>query len=230
MKVRVLTSLLGIFIAALTGACAILGENVTRNVPLGVAPVITVTPQRVEVLYRDDFNNIHSGWDISEDADSKTAYDDGRYRILVKKLNWTIWSYPGADFADTQIEVDATKEGGDDANHFGVICRLVNDDNYYQFILTSNGYYGIFIREKGTFTQIDADDWRSSAAINQGAATNHIRAICSGSQLTLIINGSDVAQVDDHTFTHGDIGLFAGNYDQPGTDMLFSSLVVYKPE
>jgi hypothetical protein len=68
-----------------------------------------------------------------------------------------------------------------------------------------------------------------SDAINQGAATNHIRADCVGSTLTLYANGTQIDQQTDTDFSTGDVGLLAGTYTQTGTDILFDNFVVMKP-
>jgi hypothetical protein len=65
--------------------------------------------------------------------------------------------------------------------------------------------------------------------INQGSATNHIRADCVGSNLTLYANGSEIASASDSSFTGGDVGLIARTYDTAGTDILFTNFVVSKP-
>jgi hypothetical protein len=66
-------------------------------------------------------------------------------------------------------------------------------------------------------------------AIRQGEATNHIRADCVGSSLTLHVNGAELAEVQDDTLASGDVGLLAGTFDQPGTELLFDDFVVKRP-
>jgi hypothetical protein len=52
---------------------------------------------------------------------------------------------------------------------------------------------------------------------------------CIGDTLTLFVNDQQLAQVRDNEFPSGDVGLIAGTYDTPGTDIRFDNFVVYKP-
>ena len=62
-----------------------------------------------------------------------------------------------------------------------------------------------------------------------GSASNHIRADCVGDTLTLYVNGMQLAQVKDARFPAGDVGLIAGTYATPGTDIRFDDFIVYQP-
>ena len=58
---------------------------------------------------------------------------------------------------------------------------------------------------------------------------NHIRADCIGNELTLYVNGQQVATATDSEFTGGDIGVIAGTFSTPGTDIHFDNFVVTRP-
>ena len=60
-------------------------------------------------------------------------------------------------------------------------------------------------------------------------ATNTIRADCVGSSLSLYVNGEKLDEVQDTEFGSGDVGLMAGSFDTPGTDIHFDNFVVTKP-
>ena len=130
-----------------------------------------------------------------------------------------------------RIEVDATKIGGPDDNAFGVQCHYQDVDNYYFFYISSDGYTGIGIDNAATKTIISSSDGNlvSNSNILQGAVTNHIRADCIGSSLTLYANGAQIASATDSTFTGGDVGLIAKTFSTAGTDILFQNFFVYQP-
>ncbi len=141
-----------------------------------------------------------------------------------------LWANPGKSFqADVRIEVDATKTDGPDDNDLGVICRYQDASNYYYFLISSDGYAVIARVLDGNQEYISADSMVSTDAIHQGDATNHIRADCVGSSLALYVNGVQVATVSDSSFSRGDVGLIAGTFSEPGTDILFDNFYVYKP-
>ena len=189
----------------------------------------TTPPLPENVLFQDDFSDPSSGWDSINDPNGITDYSDGVYRIFVNTINTDVWSNPGLSFTDTRIEVDATKVGGNDNNDFGVICRYADSDNFYFFIISSDGYYGVGKIRDGTQELIGVDAMPPSELIKQGDAMNHLRADCIGSKLSLYVNGEFLAQYEDTDLAAGDAGLIAGTIDAPGTDIHFDNFQVLKP-
>ncbi len=181
------------------------------------------------VLFSDDFSAPTSGWSQVTAASGESIYLDGAYRIFVNQPNVDIWSKPGKSFQDVRIEVNAFKVGGERDNRFGVLCRAIDDDSFYTFIISSDGYYGIGLIDGQDYQLIGMDALQPSDAIRLGSASNHIRADCVGDTLTLTVNGVQLAQVQDTRFPLGDVGLIAGTYATPGTDIRFDDFVVYQP-
>jgi hypothetical protein len=181
------------------------------------------------VLFQDDFSDTSSGWDKVSVDDGVTDYADGAYRIYVNTANTDVWSNPGLSFSDVRVEVDATKVDGADDNDYGVICRYQDSENFYFFVISSDGYYGIGKVLAGKQQLIGVDSMPPSEAIRQGNDTNHLQAECVGSALSLSVNGQAVAQYDDTDFTSGDVGLIAGSFDSAGVDIHFDNFVVSKP-
>jgi len=181
------------------------------------------------LLFQDDFSDPESGWDSLQNEDGITDYQNGQYRILVDTTNTDVWANPGLNFTDTTIEVDATKAGGDDNNDFGVVCRYKDGDNFYFFVISSDGYYGIGKVKDGQQVLVGMESMPPTDAVKQGNATNHIRADCDGSALRLVVNGQLLAETTDPDLTSGDAGLLAGSFENPGTDILFDNFVVREP-
>lgn len=181
------------------------------------------------VLFQDDFSDPSSGWDQVDSEEGTTDYIDGAYRIYVNEINTDIWSNPGLNFTDTRIEVEATKVGGDDNNDFGIICRYLDVNNFYFFIISSDGYYGLGKVANGEQQLIGDESMPPSEIIKQGEATNLIRADCVGDQLTIYANGVKLAEHVDTDFVSGDVGLIAGSFANPGTDIHFKNFKVLMP-
>ena len=184
-----------------------------------------------EVLFQDDFSDPSSGWDRVSAQDGITDYDDGTYRILVNTTNTDTWSNPDLDFdfTDTSIFVDATAGGGDEDNDFGLICRYQDDENFYFFVISSDGYYGIGKVSDNKQQLVGMESMLPSEAIRQGMLTNQLQADCIGSTLRLYVNGVLLAETEDTDFTSGNVGLMAGSFATPGTDIHFDNFVVRKP-
>ena len=180
------------------------------------------------VLFQDDFSQATSGWDRVKYAEGTMDYDGGAYRILVNALQANFWATPHKDFGDVRIEVDAGKLAGPDGNRLGLICRS-DGKSYYFFIVGSDGYYGLGIFKDARATLLGSSAMQSSSFINTGAAVNHLRFDCKGDELTPFVNGVQLADVRDTTLTHGDVGMVAGTFDQPGVDIIFDNFVVLQP-
>ncbi|MGH2606539.1 MAG: hypothetical protein ACRDG5_08090 [Anaerolineales bacterium] len=180
-----------------------------------------------DVLFEDDFSDDGSGWDRVDESDRVTDYRNGSYVIRVNDTSSDAWANPGKSFTDVRVEVDATKADGDDNNNFGVICRSEGVDDFYTLWISSDGFWAIVKIENGDLDFLA--DWETHDAIRQGDATNHIRADCVGDELTLYANGTLLGSASDSAYSSGDVGLEAGTFDVPGTEIQFDNFVVYAP-
>ena len=188
----------------------------------------STNPPSGTVLFQDDFSSSTSGWDRYKSAEGTMDYDGGAFRILVNALQVNFWSTPHKDFGDVRIEADAGKIAGPDENRIGLICRYTGNQ-YYFFVISSDGYYGIGIFSNGQSALLGQSEMQSSDKIKTGTAINHLRADCKGDTLSLVVNGSLVAQVHDSNLKHGDVGLLAGTFSHPGVDIIFDNFVVLQP-
>jgi len=201
-------------------ACSILGSNDSSSSGSELPP---------DILFIDDFSDPSSGWDRVNEEEGITDYANGVYRIFVNTTNTDFWANPGLEFTDTVIEVDANKVGGPDDNDFGIICRYQDLSNFYFFIVSSDGFYGIAKVVDGEQELIGLENMEFSEDINQGNSSNKLRANCIGQNLALYINDQKMMEVTDAQFSSGDAGLMAGTFDVPGTDIHFDNFVVRKP-
>lgn len=181
------------------------------------------------VLFQDDFSDPSSGWDRVNVDDGITDYADGAYRIYVNTSDSDVWANPGLKFDDVYVEVDATKIGGADDNDYGVVCRYQDGDNFYFFVISSDGYYGVGKVLQGEQQLIGMDSMPPSEVIKKGNVTNHLRAGCVGNKLSLTINDQLLGEYDGTDFTSGDVGLVAGSFSEAGVDIHFDNFVVTKP-
>jgi hypothetical protein len=188
----------------------------------------TSVGQPGDTLFYDDFTSPTTGWDRFTSAEGTMDYDGSGYRFLVNALQANFWSTPGKSFRDVRMEVDVAKLSGPDENRIGLLCRFV-ENNYYFFMVSSDGYYTIGKYVGGNAIQLGQSEMQFDPSINTGLAVNHLRADCDGNSLTFYVNGNLVAQAQDADFVEGDIGLLAGTFAQPGVDVIFDNFVVLQP-
>lgn len=189
----------------------------------------TLAIQSGSVLFSEDFSTMENGWNTWNETDSLVAFQEGGLHFLINQPDLISWSRPGYKFGDVKIQADAIKIGGPDNNNFGVVCRMVDEQNFYAFLISSDGYAGILRVLEGQYQLLNENSLQFSADIHKGAALNQITAECNGDQLSLSINGQSVSSASDSNFSTGDIALLAGTYAETGVDIMFDNLVVYQP-
>jgi hypothetical protein len=183
------------------------------------------------VYFQDNFSNEATGWPRDRTDEGITDYENGVYRIFVNLNNDDYFATPGLSLpSDVRVEVDATKVAGSDNNDFGILCRYQDNNNLYQFVLSSDGYVGILKMVDGSMQSLAAETLIASSAVNVGNAQNHIRVEFVGNTLTLYVNGQQVSTAQDTTFMNGgEVGVFAGTYDTPGADIHFDNFIITAP-
>jgi hypothetical protein len=215
---RILLTFLALLLAAL--ACSFGSSTPDPN----------ADPAGPRILFQDDFSSKGNEWLALRDGDGITDFDQGGYRIKIDKVEWIFWSTPGVNLENVTINVDATKIGGPEENEFGVICRYVDEDNFYFFTITSDGFFSVNKIVSGEYEFIGMEEFGTSDLIHSGNTLNHLTAECNGINLRFTVNGSLLLETQDTTFISGDVGLIAGTASIAGTDILFDNFVVTEPE
>jgi hypothetical protein len=180
-------------------------------------------------LYFDNFANVNSGWTRLQNESGTSDYANGYFHILINKASTLLIATTGKSFAgDVSIEVDARKLAGSDDNFFGVVCHYLDADNYYLFMITSDGYSGIAMDKAGTYTLISPGlKFLKMEGIKSGKATNQIRVDCAGENLVLYANGKQVNQAYDKSLKGGDVGVAVRSGKlEGGTDISFDDFTV----
>lgn len=184
-------------------------------------------------LLQDDFSGTQScGWAEYNRGGTVVAIEEGVMQISTSTPGQIFWSNPGRNFDDVIITVQARQSAGPNDNAYGVMCRYQDESNFYLFLISGDGYYMIGKYETGEATiqyLTNSNEFIFSDTINQGIATNQIRASCIGDELSLSINGIPLLTVTDSTFSSGDVGLGVSTFE-PGTAVVqFDDLRVLAP-
>jgi hypothetical protein len=182
-----------------------------------------------DILFADDFSN-PKGWGTMGRSGGSIQFEYDGLLIKVDTPNFLFWTVNGGSYEDVKIDVDAVLLSGPTNDNFGAICRFKNNQNFYGFVISHDGYYGIFKSIGGVITPLlKPDGMQYSELIRQGGKVNHVQVICQGTTLTLNVNGEELVSVGDPDLTAGQFGLIAGAYDQPGVNILFDNLLVVQP-
>jgi 3-keto-disaccharide hydrolase len=162
------------------------------------------------ILFQDDFSKPADGWMAAKTDYAQFAYLDGEYRILLNKPDFNTYSLlPKQSFDNFSVEVDVRLATGPANGVFGVLCRAEANQQTvqkaYVFAIRTDGFYAILKRTSPTFWDAIAYG-KESKAIKSGSAVNHLRADCSGTTLTLYVNGEKLLEKTDADFKAGQVG------------------------
>ena len=181
-----------------------------------------------QLPWSDDFSDPAGGWQAESDASAEVGCYEGVMRLLVKVPNRLAWASAGREFSDFRLAVEATQVAGPDDNEYGVLVRMRDADHFYRFSISGDGYYLVSKYDGGAWEVLNGD-WTSSAAIHLGAVTNLLEVVCRGATMTFLVNGVTLTQVEDGSYSRGDIGLYAGSFFEPGVEIHFDNLTVTEP-
>lgn len=185
------------------------------------------------VLLQDDFGGeLNCGWATYNRGGSVVALEEGVLRLSTSQPGQVWWTNPGRNFEDVIITVQARQTSGPNDNAYGVICRYQDEGDFYIFLVSGDGYYAIGKYQGGNdqVTYLTPDGrFQFSEVINQGIATNQLRASCVGTELTLSVNGIQLLSVTDPAFDTGDVGLAASTLALGTAVIQFDNLLVLEP-
>jgi hypothetical protein len=194
---------------------------------LVAAALLTACGGGASLPWSDDFSSL-GDWQAESDAAAQVSISEGVLRIHVSAANQLAWASAGRDLKDFHLTVEATQVAGPDDNEYGVLVRMQDAENFYRLSISGDGFFLVTKFVDGR-QELISSNWLPAEAINLGEATNTIEAICRGDELTLVVNGVELARLQDGQFDHGDIGLYAGTFYETGVEIVFDDLLVTEP-
>ena len=160
-------------------------------------------------LFADDFSPPSSAW-ARFDTEEGAVYALAGEMYLEDRGKGTAVYSPlvGHDYKDVEATVDVRYVQGTLDNWMGLLCRQVDEETYYLFAVSADGYAVILRAQAGTVTQLFGPTFQQ--AIRTGKAENALRIRCQGTQLKLWANDELVAEATDSALTEpGQVALFA---------------------
>jgi len=204
-------------------------------------PEVVVTPEPVTVdvsarleevrseplEFSDDFRSDNGRWGLSESDSAVVSVANRTLQIEVFEANWMNWSVnDGANPANFLIEADVTRVEGDPNTEYGILFRLQDGDNFYFFPIDGLGNYSLYKKQNGEWTALIP--WTASEEIDiEDGAINRMAVLAEDTLLTLLINDSAVAQIEDETFASGRLALAAGTFDQAPLTAQFDNVDIW---
>lgn len=158
----------------------------------GAIPV----PRAGQLLYVTTFDAYNEDWQLYEgELAAQVVSQEGNatLQIAVDAAQAGAFTVLDQMFSDFDLTVQARQVAGPEdieAPGFGVLFRHQDNNNFYAFMISGDGYYQVTRRRDGVDEELS--DWSPSDAIRQGQAVNSIRVIGQGDTFTFFINDVQV--------------------------------------
>ncbi|HEX9068701.1 MAG TPA: hypothetical protein VF807_08020 [Ktedonobacterales bacterium] len=182
-------------------------------------PVASLEPGAwTHIAYQDSLTSDHGGWSVTH-----CRFAGDGYHVSPGYVCFA----PAGAFQAAEVTVTVRQLAGDPGVAYGVAVRRVSSGNEYHFIIDSEGDW-IFDKIVGGKRAGDIATGSNVTALHQGLnQPNTMRVRMSGSHFTFFVNGAQVGEASDATFTTGELGVFLGTIT--GTDAVFTNLIVTTP-
>lgn len=220
---------------------------------LRAAPPVIDGPSGA-VLYASDFETAPDEWD-TYDGRLSARVESGFLKIDVGDVQSAPFVPTRWHFRDFDAQVIAAATTGDDGaavSVYGLMFRMRDADNYYSFLIDTDGYYRVARAIDGVEREIST--WIPSDAVNTGSGAINVLGVRGvGDQFTFTVNGQPVElclpddpegnstysggrcfgtmtpSLTDSTHATGQLGLIAVAENEPDVSVVFDNLVVTMP-
>lgn len=171
-----------------------------RFLPLGLvlavfvsacAPAVSI-PRAGQLLYVTTFDAFNEDWQLYEGELSAriVAGSTGpTLQIGVDALQSGAFTVLEQQFGDFDVVVEAQQVAGPqdiDAPGFGLLFRHKDNNNFYAFMISGDGYYQVTRRLEGVDGVLS--DWAPTEVVLQGQVVNTVRVVGQGSGFRFYVN------------------------------------------
>lgn len=188
------------------------------------APTLTASP----FLFRDDFSQDLSLWDIFEEPDATSEIIDGHLMLTVTNKSSVAFTVAALNVTDFDMAVQTVYVGGGSSSTYGIIFRYIDTHNFYRFDVSGDGLWGVSRRQGDQWISIV--ELNASPGIHTGSsAENTLRIVAHAKDFVFYANGVELGRISDNNLPVGRIGLFASTFDEPTIQVSFDQVTVVEP-
>lgn len=213
--------------------------TLTPTPTLTLTPTVTDTPETIPgdpVLslgaptFKDTFEG-GSNFYLYDGSQSSYAVDEGQMILVAKKANgYETWSLSWGDLTNFYLEITGTfgeECGGKD--RYGMIFRAPDTSQGYLISISCDGSVRLSAWDSEDEEYTVIKKWTGSSHINAGpGGTNRLGIKVKGTKLTGYVNGHQVFEKNDSTFSKGRFGILVAATDTPGFTAYLSQAVYWK--
>lgn len=177
--------------------------------PPAIASAETQEENAGRAVFREDFSDPQSGWEVFSVPTVTAGYERGAYEIQITDATWYATVDSGRRFNDPSVTVSVQNPGRASFAGFGILCNYRDESRFDVLAVGTDGTFAILQQRAGALTVLsEGGEWARSPRIPVGAERYRLRADCRGRVLRLWVNGRVVATAATDA-PGGRIGLFA---------------------
>ncbi len=179
-------------------------------------------PTTIQPVWEESFET-GEAWHFASDAGAEIAVDEGRMTIRIRQPQEIAWATTDYACGRCMLEVEATALDGPADNEFGLLVHVHDDETFYAFGVSSDGYGHAARYEAGEWVPLR--DWEPTACVATGIGVpNHLVLTVDEGDFTLAVGDCEVLRLHDEALAEGTIGLYAGSFDEGGVLVAFDNL------
>jgi len=170
---------------------------------LNPAPAL-LNVEGADLLLRDDFNGTQGAWVLSEP--DQALYQSGMMVLNDRHYDGFGWARPHLQFENFVLDTQARWIGGALGGIYGIFFGYLDENNYYAFTVSNDGWYRISHVQNGVAQVLDEN---LNIAVHPGGEINRFRLEVNNQNLRFFINEAYLVDIADTSWQRGDIMLVA---------------------
>ncbi|MGL4648307.1 MAG: hypothetical protein ACRC1H_02770, partial [Caldilineaceae bacterium] len=191
-------------------------------------------PDFDEVYFEDDYSDAQSGlYDDSVAQDWGQGFYDmetEQYVYAMEPASGTIYdSYVGLELDEPFLLQVTSLNAGAVNTSYGLTFQVTDLDNFYAFTVSGDGYYMVERADGGELETLI--EWTEAIPLDtQEEAPNTLAVAGENGVYRLFINGEQVDEFTDDTYSGGSVGYVVENFDEEApAAFVFDDLIVGTP-
>jgi hypothetical protein len=152
--------------------------------------------------------------------DANCSFKPDGYHIVASYICYA----PPNDVSNVTVSVTAKQVAGVTNHFYGLVLRRASVGNYYDFEIDGNGKWEFYVYKNNQGAPLV--DLTANAAILTGlSVANTLQVTAIGAHFVFVVNGAQVGQADDSTFSSGYLGLEG----EDGADVVYTNFKAVQP-
>lgn len=193
-------------------------------VPVTDTPEPTSTPQPTPTpfprFFTDEFDGSLAGWVILQAGSDAVPNIKNENSTLTLQMDapytWVYAVFGAQDYENVRVEARFANQAGSPAS-IGLICRYSEADGWFEYNVSADGTYGVLY---GQWLANGIADYlpilsAPSKAIQPSGTSQEIGLVCSGTTLSLYIDGTLIRNVDVSRYELGEgkVGVAVSSFE-----------------